>query len=138
MNNQTYNQVTLHVGSQGCEFGDDADVTGEIVEENTSCYVTQDSNLGCSYRDNSSKSYGTGFNEAQGGVFALLFTSEEIAVWFWSREDVPDTVADSPDTASFGTPVARWPKTSCDIDKYFAAQELIFDCTLCGQWAGHE
>jgi hypothetical protein len=40
------------------------------------------------------------------------------------------------DTSTLGTPTAFFPNTNCNIDGYFAAQNIIFDLTLCGQWAG--
>lgn len=38
------------------------------------------------------------------------------------------------DTSNFGTPVANWPTGGCNIDEFFAAQYLIFDITLCGEY----
>jgi hypothetical protein len=40
--------------------------------------------------------------------------------------------ASNVDTSTLGKPVANYPTGHCDIDKFFRAQNLIFDITLCG------
>ncbi|GAA6002505.1 hypothetical protein JCM10207_001154 [Rhodosporidiobolus poonsookiae] len=135
VNVQDYNQYTLHVKDSECKQSTSVEVTGEAVEANNDCNANANGNSGCSYKDPGDASYGDAFNQAGGGVFALLFSSDAISIWFWSRPDVPADI-DSPDTAAWGTPVASWPKDSCDIETYFVAQNFIFDTTLCGDWAG--
>lgn len=97
------------------------------------CY----SGTGCSWTDSDSKTYGQGFNDNGGGVFATLFTDTTIQIWTFPRDSVPDGIADSPDYSTWGDPQASW-GTACDISTYFAAQQMIFDITLCGQWAGQD
>lgn len=51
------------------------------------------------------------------------------------RNDIPDSVkgaSDAIDTTSWGTPSAAWPASGCDPSKYFKAQQLVLDITLCG------
>lgn len=93
-----------------------------------------DGGAGCAWEDPSTKSYGAGFNDAGGGVFATLLTNDELTVWFWSRDDVPDDVANSPDTSTFPQPVAQLTKSSCDVSNFFGEQTLTWDITLCGEW----
>ncbi|GAA6025268.1 hypothetical protein JCM11491_000152, partial [Sporobolomyces phaffii] len=103
------------------------------------CNANVKSNQGCSYKEAAAASYGEPFNKAGGGVLATSFTKESIDVWFWSRADVPEDIRkESPDNAGWGKPSARWPKSTCDIEKYFGDQTMIFDTTLCGDWAGAE
>ncbi|KAJ2967308.1 hypothetical protein NUW54_g13539 [Trametes sanguinea] len=72
------------------------------------------------------------------GVWATQFDVSGINIWFWTRKSVPDSVTnakDTIDTSSWGTPSAAWPASSCDIPKFFDAQQLVIDITLCGDWA---
>ena len=67
----------------------------------------------------------------------MLWDDDEIAVWFFPRDSIPsDLVAEAPQPTTWGTPMARWPASSCSPTKYFYNQSIIFDITLCGDWAG--
>ncbi|KAG9007178.1 hypothetical protein FRB94_014561 [Tulasnella sp. JGI-2019a] len=62
-----------------------------------------------------------------------------ILIWFFPRASIPSSVSSSAstiDTSTLGTPVGNWPAGGCTVDTYFAAQNLIFDITLCGDFAG--
>jgi hypothetical protein len=60
------------------------------------------------------------------------------------RSAVPSRLsseAKSLDTSTFGTPVAEYDSSACDIASYFGrgytlSQTLTIDITLCGVWAG--
>ncbi|BGP02661.1 hypothetical protein JCM10021v2_006381 [Rhodotorula toruloides] len=135
----TVNQYTLHVNDSGCKRASSPDITGTAVAANDDCNAHNKGNTGCSYSETASNSYGAPFNKAGGGVFATLFSSDAISVWFWSHggTDLPKNIASgAPDMSTWGKPSATWPKSSCDIGKYFQDQTLIFDTTLCGDWAG--
>ncbi|BGP31970.1 hypothetical protein JCM10296v2_003749 [Rhodotorula toruloides] len=135
----TVNQYTLHVNDSGCKRASSPDITGTAVAANDDCNAHNKGNTGCSYSETASNSYGAPFNKAGGGVFATLFSSDAISVWFWSHggSDLPKNIASgAPDMSTWGKPSATWPKSSCDIGKYFQDQTLIFDTTLCGDWAG--
>ncbi|GJN90605.1 hypothetical protein Rhopal_003617-T1 [Rhodotorula paludigena] len=62
-------------------------------------------------QDYNPESYGKGFNEAGGGVFAVLFA---------------ETVGE-PRWQNWGIPAAAWDGSMCDIKKYFRSQMLTFD-----------
>ncbi|GAA6002175.1 glycoside hydrolase family 16 protein [Rhodotorula paludigena] len=131
------NQITLHVVDSGCKLSESADVTGKLVPANDDCNANVKGNAGCSYAEQAANSYGKGFNDAGGGVFATSFTADAIDQWFWSRPDVPENIkSGTPDEAGWGKPTASWPSSSCEISKCFADQTMIFDTTLCGDWAG--
>ena len=67
----------------------------------------------------------------------MLWDDDEIAVWFFPRDSIPsDLVAEAPQPTTWGTPMARWPASSCSPTKYFYNQSIIFDITLCGDFAG--
>lgn len=41
-------------------------------------------------------------------------------------------------SATFGTPTAYFPSTTnCSIPSHFGPNNIIFDLTLCGDWAGN-
>uniref|UniRef100_A0A0K3CSI1 BY PROTMAP: gi/647400965/emb/CDR46855.1/ RHTO0S13e02586g1_1 [Rhodosporidium toruloides] n=1 Tax=Rhodotorula toruloides TaxID=5286 RepID=A0A0K3CSI1_RHOTO len=126
----TVNQYTLHVNDSGCKRASSPDITGTAVAANDDCNAHNKGNTGCSYSETASNSYGAPFNKAGGGVFATLFSSDAISVWFWSHggTDLPKNIASgAPDMSTWGKPSATWPKSSCDIGKYFQDH---------GDWAG--
>jgi hypothetical protein len=89
-------------------------------------------------------SYGTAFNAAGGGVYAMEWTGTYISVWFIPR-DSPlytehfsgDSTA-SPDPYKWGTPIAHFAGKGCDYVERFKNLKLIFNITFCGEWAGDE
>ncbi|GAA5861811.1 hypothetical protein JCM3774_001310 [Rhodotorula dairenensis] len=129
------NLISLHTDGEGCLSSPQADVSGSPVSSNTECAV-QGGNAGCSYSAGKN-SYGKEFNAGGGGVMATLFTEEEISVWFFPRDQIPDNISQgAPDVSTWGKPTATWKSSTCDIARLFDAQRLIFNITLCGEYAG--
>ena len=94
--------------------------------------------MGCGIRNPSPNSFGAGFNAVGGGVVATEVTAKAISIWFWNRGKVPadlDGGKERPDPSKWGTPVARY-AGNCDIARHFKDMQIIFDTTLCGDWAG--
>jgi hypothetical protein len=87
---------------------------------------------------NSNVSFGSGFNDNLGGVYATEWTSDSINIWFWPRNLVPgDMSIDSPVPTEWGTPTASFVSNgNSTIDDHFKDMQLIFDTTFCGDWAG--
>ncbi|KIY48188.1 hypothetical protein FISHEDRAFT_8371, partial [Fistulina hepatica ATCC 64428] len=137
VNLQDHNQVTLHTSS-GCSLSNDGLSTTSSYPGNTDCDSTGSSNTGCYYDSTDTQSYGSDFNSAGGGVFAHILNSTGIYVWFFTRESIPADIttgiAPQPDT--WAAPMAIYTDTSCDIASHFVEQSLVFDITLCGDWAG--
>uniref|UniRef100_A0A0K3CRG7 BY PROTMAP: gi/472584900/gb/EMS22475.1/ glycoside hydrolase family 16 protein [Rhodosporidium toruloides NP11] n=1 Tax=Rhodotorula toruloides TaxID=5286 RepID=A0A0K3CRG7_RHOTO len=107
----TVNQYTLHVNDSGCKRASSPDITGTAVAANDDCNAHNKGNTGCSYSETASN-------------------SDAISVWFWSHggTDLPKNIASgAPDMSTWGKPSATWPKSSCDIGKYFQDH---------GDWAG--
>lgn len=155
--------VTLHT-SEGCAVDNaTSSVQGQINAEAVSfmgsmstsnCDVAaegQEKNVGCSIKapSTSAKSnmatYGTEFNNASGGVYAMEWTTTSIAVWFIPRDS--DTyksnfgskaASESLDPSTFGTPLAKFQGQGCDFTERFKNMRVIFDTTFCGEWAGNE
>ncbi|KAF7712634.1 Endo-1,3(4)-beta-glucanase [Penicillium ucsense] len=136
VNTQSNNQVTLHT-SNGCSI-QNSGFTGLLDTAN--CYVEaagQSANSGCAITSNSGQSYGDGFNQAGGGVYATEWTSAGIKVWFFPRSGIPwDISIGKPNPATWGMPTAAF-AGSCNIDSHFNNLQLVFDITFCGDWAGN-
>ncbi len=101
-------------------------------------------NQGCGQSTNAGNNYGSGFNAAGGGIYAMEWTSERISVWFFPRDDARVSAAlagangTAPDPESFGTPQASFSGSGgCNIDEHFMNHSIIFDTTFCGDWAGN-
>ncbi|KAG1770653.1 glycoside hydrolase family 16 protein [Suillus occidentalis] len=139
INDQAKNQMTLHSGTNHtCTIDtDDSDeFTGSVLSSN--CYSTETSDSGCSIMDNSSTSFAYGFNNAGGGVFALLWdNSTGMSMWHFARADIPDDLtAQVPTPSTWGTPSGFWSVKTCDITDNFYDQQMVIDTTICGNWAG--
>ena len=104
---------------------------------NTNCAYYPDYNVGCGVSDRRSTSFGVGFNQGGGGVYAMQWTSESILIWQWSRDQVPEDVdSKKPDPGSWGLPVAQLAVGNCSVDQHFQSHKIIFDTTFCGEYAG--
>ncbi|KAI0773314.1 glycoside hydrolase family 16 protein [Trametes elegans] len=141
VNEATQNQVTLHTGP-GCSINKgDGLVTKTLATVSTlfgtECASSDGNNAGCAFGMQDNSSYGHGFNHQAGGVYAHTLEDDGIKVWFFTRGQIPaDITARKPDPSTWPTPVAAFPSTDCNIKEHFKAQNIIFDITLCGDWAG--
>ena len=143
----------------------DCNVKAAHQDQNVGCSIKAPATSGASphaRRDVAFPSYGTGFNQAGGGVYAMEWTSAAISVWFFAR-NATGTPADlaraigrpsatttttnassaanattALDPAAWGTPMARFAGAGCDLDAHFADLRLVFDTTFCGQWADRQ
>ncbi|KAI6130146.1 glycoside hydrolase family 16 protein [Pisolithus croceorrhizus] len=134
VNNQATNQMTLHSGtSSACTLDTAANTstseayTGHVM--GTNCYSTASSDAGCAFSDTDTRSFGYGFNNANGGVFALLWdASLGMSMWHFARSEIPSDITNrAPNPANWGT---------CDISANFYQHSLVIDTTICGNWAG--
>ena len=126
--------MALHT-SPNCAISSSSGALFNPTSQN--CDANVDGNVGCSFKHNDNRSYGSGFNAAGGGVYAMEWNSAGISIWFWPRGAAPgDVLADRPNPGNWGAPAARWAGTGCDWDGKFREHNLIFDTTFCGDWAG--
>ncbi|KAJ7289286.1 glycoside hydrolase family 16 protein [Mycena rebaudengoi] len=140
VNDQGNNQVTLHTLG-GCTMPFSRAQTGTSLQ--LDCDYTVNGNTGCGVNVGQAASYGPTFNGGGGGWYALERTGTFISVWFWPRNSgsVPEDVragGTSVNTAAWGTPVAHFPNTSCDFNRFFNANNIIINLTFCGDWAGQQ
>ncbi|OJT02805.1 hypothetical protein TRAPUB_6661 [Trametes pubescens] len=133
VNLMDHNQMAIHT-TDGCMTSNAIQQTGMMGAADCA------SNSGCTVEEVKPASYGAALNAANGGVWATKFDIDGIAIWFWSRADVPAelTGADKVvDISKWGTPSAAFPVTPlCDVTKFFTPQQLVIDIALCGVWAG--
>ncbi|KAF9241083.1 glycoside hydrolase family 16 protein [Melanogaster broomeanus] len=145
VNLQTNNQMSLHT-EPGCTQVSPNETSTLVTS--TDCSYDANSNQGCIVMDPSTSSFGSGFASTGGGAFVTEFattgisqvTSIPISIWFFPRSQIPSALssnASTVDTATFGTPVGNWPSTGCNVQDFFQPQQLIFDITLCGDFAGN-
>jgi hypothetical protein len=141
VNNQKTNQYTLHTAS-GCTL-DTAVTSSSLKEAFTSnvlgnqCGSSNADNTGCGFSDSDPTSFGQGFNDASGGVFAHLWDSTGIKAWHFARNKIPsDITAKRPDPTLWPTPAAFWSSKTCDMSTHFFDHVLTIDTTICGDWAG--
>lgn len=127
------NQMTLHT-TDNCQMNVKRIMSGTNL--NTNCYNVTNDNAGCGVKT-AADTYGTAYNDAQGGVMALEWRDEGIRVWQFGRSSIPsDISARSPDPSTWGTASADFPNTNCDISSHFRNQSIIVNIDLCGQYAG--
>jgi len=132
----THNQMGLHT-ADGCTQANP--VQSSTLINSTVCNAAANENEGCIVTNPSTESYGEGFASAGGGVFVTEFSTAGISVWFFPRSDVPSGISSNSSSIStdvLGTPVGNWPNGGCNINKFFTPQSLVFDITLCGDFAG--
>lgn len=135
VNSNTENQMSLHT-SANCVMTQGS-MSGSVNSLN--CDGTQNSGTGCNMQSNNANSYGTGFNNAGGGVYATEWTSNHISYWYFPRNSIPsDITAGTPNPSGWGTPQASYlGGSSCNIDSHFSNNSLVFDTTFCGDWAAN-
>jgi len=148
VNNQHYDQITLHTGPTcTMQYEDPGSFTGIWMtgingQNATNCYVNapdQAVNQGCSINGNNPQTFGDGFNKIGGGIFATLWDPKtQITVWFFPRGNIPpDVQSYDPQPAIWGKPMAYFSllASTCPGSN-FVNQTVIFDIGLCSSWAG--
>lgn len=139
VNDQSPNRATIHT-TEGCVMPASRLETG--TPSGLDCNWLVNFNQGCSVLFPTKDSYGPDFNANGGGWFALERTHHHLSVWFWPRDypTVPWEIKYpvlALNSANWGTPAAYFPDTSCDLNKYFAENNIIINLTFCGDWAGN-
>lgn len=129
-NEQSSNQITLHTNS-GYSINKSG-FSGKLRTSNCDVEAPdQGANVGCSIDNNDDKSYGNGFNQNNGGVYATEWNSEGISVWFFPRSKIPSDVhGNSPNPKKWGAPTARF-ASSANIDSFVKNQQLVRLPCLC-------
>ena len=136
-NDQSDNKMTLHTTS-GCQI-QPTGFSGKVDTAN--CDVNaqgQGKNMGCGilHPMTNGQSFGQGMNAVGGGVYATMWTSQDISIYHWPRSLIPkDVTTGKPDPSTWGMPVAKF-AGGCNIDEHFQNLNIIFNNAFCGDWAG--
>lgn len=135
------NQYTLHTGPNSTCTIDPAPAAKFKTSSSTMgkvCASSEGANAGCGFSDPDDTSYGQGFNDAGGAVIAMewqtsgirICTSAPIFVFLsfaispnWTigrfeRNAIPADLqgdANKPNPSTWGTPVAAWSSSTCNI-----------------------
>ncbi|KAI0791995.1 glycoside hydrolase family 16 protein [Abortiporus biennis] len=135
VNDQTTNQITAHTGTN-CHVNGGVQTLGKLL--GGACQSANGVNAGCAFSLPDTSSYGHQFNLQSGGVYAHTWEPDAIKVYFFSRGAIPQDILDGkPDPDSWGTPAALFTDdTGCNIEDSFKDHSIVFDITLCGDWAG--
>ncbi|GES58164.1 putative endo-1,3(4)-beta-glucanase [Aspergillus terreus] len=127
------NAVTLHTTS-GCNMKVKRKQTGTTNYK--TCLNSTNDNSGCGVQGEPD-SYGEAFNKGGGGVYALELRDAGIRAWYFHRDSIPDDITSGhPDPSTWGTALADFPNTNCDIPSHFRNQSIIANIDLCGQYGG--
>jgi hypothetical protein len=135
VNAQSTDSITLHTSSD-CVINNAGSQSGTTTL--TADCNTGNANTGCGVSTTTTNAYGTGFNNVGGGVYAMQWESSGIYVWFFQRGQIPSDITNGrPVTGNWGTPVVAFNgNAGCNIDAHFSNNNIIFDTTFCGDWAG--
>ncbi|PRP74680.1 endo-1,3(4)-beta-glucanase [Planoprotostelium fungivorum] len=134
VNNGETNQVTMHTNA-GCSVSGWRNMTGSSVGSN--CDVATTGNAGCGVTLNKANSYGTNFNNAGGGAYVMERSSDAIKVWFFPKGQYPsDLLSGNPNPCSWSAPDSVTSIGGNCPSSHFGPQNIIFDITFCGDWAG--
>ncbi|KAJ5795289.1 Concanavalin A-like lectin/glucanase subgroup [Penicillium paradoxum] len=126
------NEITIHT-TAGCNMDVKRKETGQAVS--TNCHNATAENSGCGVIGGVD-TYGQAMNNLGGGVYALELRTEGIRVWFFPRDSIPsDITSENPDPSTWGTALADFPSTDCDIAAHFRNQSIIVNIDLCGDLA---
>jgi len=127
--------ITLHTAA-GCTINTAGSQSGTTLLQ-SNCNANN-GNDGCGVSTTTANAYGNAFNSNGGGVYAMQWESSGVYVWFFPRGSIPsDITAGAPVTGNWGLPIVAFNGgSSCNIDSFFANENIVFDTTFCGDWAG--
>lgn len=127
--------ITLHTAA-GCTINIAGSQAGTVLQ-NSNCNA-DNANTGCGVTTTTANAYGNGFNNIGGGVYAMQWESSGVYVWFFPRSSIPSDITNgAPVTGNWGLPIVAFNGgSSCNIDSFFANENIVFDTTFCGDWAG--
>jgi len=117
-------------------------MSGNVTQ--AQCANSASAGAGCTIVDPAANSYGADFAAAGGGVYITELGDDGVKIWFYTvgltlpllhgaklirqRSAIPSQVsadATSIDTSALGTPVAYYPNTACNVDKYLGRESRM-------------
>lgn len=136
-NNQ--NLASLHTGTESNISPNTNLFTGVVQTTNCDYYSSAGNGggpVGCGILDQDLNSFGSPVGQSNARTVAMEWTSDFIKVWnFPSGSRPSDILSDNPNPSNWGTPAQQFTGPDVNIDRNFNAHKMIFDTTLCGDWA---
>lgn len=131
VNLATSNQYALHVGYSPCnQPSTGVNQTGK--PNGLNCTVEpllKINTAGCVVVESQPNSFGQGFANNNGGVYAMLWDEDGVAIWFFPRQSIPSDISASgntPNPSGWGTPSAFYPASGCNPTAAFGPQIITF------------
>jgi len=135
VNKNTVDQMTLHTSSN-CQMIGYRNMTGQSVGND--CESPGNNNAGCGVQSTRPNSYGEAFNSAGGGAYAMELTDNGIRIWYFSKQDMPSDIgSNNPNPSWWRVPDSAFPFGGSCSRNHFGPQQIVFDMTFCGDWAGN-
>ena len=120
VNTHLTNTMTLHT-SAGCPV--DGTQSGSYVTHD--CGPETPFNAGCGVQSDTCNSFGSGFNNVRGGVYATRWNAGGIQIWFFPRAHIPQDITDgNPKPENWGLPQANF-SGSCNFDSHFKNHRIV-------------
>lgn len=122
IHDQTTNTAALHT-SDGCDITDNGKFSGTI--DGSDCAASESADGGCGISSSDTKTYGVGFNDVNGGVYATEINADAVTIWFFPRSSIPsDITSGSPNPDNWSTPMAQF-QGNCDIATHIKNQKIV-------------
>lgn len=157
VNGHDYNTATIHTSANCAITGNISSGQSELFAGTLmtpDCDVnspSQSKNSGCSIRAPSNETYtvddqscvhstaGDAFNAQSGGVYAMLWTSAGVSIYFFPRDYIPNDIkTNTPDPSTWTSkPQAVFSGNGCNFDSHLKDLQLVINTDFCGDWAGN-
>jgi hypothetical protein len=136
VNNNNRNMSTLH-SKAGCNMNPVNSIQTMLGEYTGSRDCNDNGGKNGCPTTGPADSFGPNFNNNGGGVYATLWNSAGVKVWFFPRTKIPvDLAAGNPDPSKWGLPTSNFEfGNNCTANNY-VNHNVIVNTTLCGEWAG--
>ena len=123
------NQITLHT-TGSCSMNGKRKETGKALKKN--CDHSKNDNAGCGVEADTD-TFGSALNDKGGAVMAMEWRDDGIRMWQFARSSIPSDITNKkPDPSTWGTALADFPKTDCNIGSHFKNQSIVVNIDLCG------
>jgi hypothetical protein len=99
------------------------------------CSPATPDNAGCGVQSTTPNSFGTTFNANRGGIYATLWNSRGVQIWFFPRNNIPEDITKGkPKPETWGTPGANFSKP-CDFESHFKEHWIVSHAKLIKHFA---
>jgi hypothetical protein len=139
-NNANSIQMSLHVSNQQgkCNIATSVSMKAKRDRWND---CTHEGQGGCDANDPLKHSFGSVFNQDNGGVYAMEWANNRIKTFFFPRDGIPSgdsgPLGNHPHPSTWGTPTTDFGR-SCDLQAHVKNQRIVINTDFCGDWAGDD